>query len=552
MNRNLRSNRDCRSGQRIRFLFPGEGLTAAVTFGGATLAIFALASFLLAVSSPTPARAQTNNQTRVQDLRNATDSASSGQKRTSAKHLAEDDEGQDHKGEDDEGRGRRGTDNRKTDDWGTDDSVPDDIYHDDEPAEDPAWLNLRPYPLAVWGPRVGFGGGVGLVLNDMVQRGDETLATIAPAQFEQVYTLSYTTAAGPALTSADGWMMVGGRHAYTTRDWFYGFGPASATDARVAFSLRTFQGSIRAGRYLFPDELLGGTLLFQAHARVEHYRLYDADLPDFSTPPDEGSVSNPTPVGRTLRYAESIADLATDAVRSGASITTTGTVLGGDLAYDWRDRDHLTTRGVLLQARAERWLATSGATFAYWRTDVDAYGWLPIAGRHRIALRVRLSQVHETTGATQFQNALVDTNNLPHFVLPRLDGRDLPGLARSRYHGHDVLAVSAAYEFPIRTVLGFRVEGHIGAYAGSAYDDIGEQFEFAVDGSETLDGSRETYPLRPTMAAGLRVGPQFRDDTYVDVAVGRGPDGFSAVRFSLVRRLSRPRPPHHTTNHWRR
>jgi hypothetical protein len=385
----------------------------------------------------------------------------------------------------------------------------------------------------------------------MVQPGDETLATFAPAQFEQVYTLSYTTAAGTALTHADGWIMAGGRHAYTTRDWFYGFGPASRSDARVAFSLRTFQGSLRAGRHPFPDGLLGGDVLIQAHARVEHYRLYDADLPDVSSPPNDGSASNPSPVGRTLRYAEEIADLATSAVRAGANFTTTGTVLGGDIAYDRRDRAHLTRRGLLLQASAERWLPTSGAEFAYWRTDIDAYGWIPIAGRHRIALRLRLSQVHEATGATRFQGALFANDDLPHFVLPRLDGRDMPGLARDRYRGRDVLAVSAAYEFPIRTVLGFQVEGHAGAYAGNAYDDIGEQFELAVDGSDVLAGNRDTYPLRPTVAAGLRVAPQFRDDTYVDVAVGRGPDGFSAVRLSLVRRLSLPRPPHHTTNHWR-
>jgi hypothetical protein len=472
----------------------------------------------------------------IQELQAATDSLHAEDERYAATHSATDDERRDDEGPDE-----------RPYDISTHHVLPDD-----DPKKDAAWLNLRPYPLAAWGPRVGFGGGAGVVLNDMVQPGDETLATIAPAQFEQVYTLSYTTAAGPALTKADGWMMVGGRHAYTTRDWFYGFGPASAADSRVAFSLRTFQGSVRAGRYPFPDGLLGGQLLIQAHARVEHYRLYDADLPDISTVPGEGSASNPTPVGRTLRYAESIADLATDAVSSGANFTTTGAVLGGDLAYDRRDRNHLPSRGVLLQASAERWLPTSGAEFAFWRTDVDAYGWLPIAGRHRIALRFRLSQVHETTGATRFRDALFDTDDLPHFVLPRLDGRDLPGLPRSRYHGRDVLAASAAYEFPIRTVLGFRVEGHVGAYAGSAYDDIGEQFELAVYGSETLDGSRTTYPLRPTVAAGLRIGPQFRDDTYVDVAVGRGPEGFSAVRFSLVRRLSRPRPPHHTTNRWRR
>lgn len=522
MNRNLRSNRDCPAGTRIRCRPTGDALTAAVLFG-----IVAFASFLLAVSSPSTAHAQTRTETGGHALRDASDSAHAGEHGGQSKLAAQ----------------------RSV----TVGAVRKEAFRDDEPEEDTAWLNLRPYPLAVWGPRVGFGGGVGLVLNDMVQPGDETLATVAPSQFEQVYTLSYTTAAGPALTNAEGWIMASGRHAYTTRDWFYGFGPASSADARVAFSLRTFQGSLRAGRYPFPGGLLGGDLLIQAHARVEHYRLYDADLSDVALPVGDEGPGNPLPATeRTIRYAEEIAGLGTDAVPVGAAFTTTGAVLGGDLAYDRRDRDHLTTRGVLLQASAERWLPASGAEFAFWRTDLDAYGWLPIAGRHRIALRFRLSQVHETTGATRFQDTLFPEDDLPHFVLPRLDGRDLPGLARSRYHGRDVLAISAAYEFPIRTVLGFQVEGHVGAYAGSAYDDIGEQFEFTFESTDTLPSDLTAYPLRPTVAAGLRVGPKFRDDTYVDVAVGRGPGGFSAVRFSLVRRLSRPRPSHHTTNHWRR
>jgi len=414
-----------------------------------------------------------------------------------------------------------------------------------------AWVNLRPYPFALWGPRVGFGGGAGVVLNDLVDRGDETLLTVAPAQHEQVYTLSYATAAGHALREKEQWLMIGGRHAYTTRDWFYGFGPASSPGSRVAFDLRTFQGHIRIGQRLFDESLLGGSVRTQAFVRLEHYRLYDADLPRFTDAPDEGTAPSPTPTGRTLSYARDVASLATSAVTQGASFTTSGAIVGADVAYDRRDRVHLTTRGVLLQASSERWIPTGGEGFAFWRTDLDAYGWLPIYGRHRLALRFRLSQTHEVDGATRFADSAA-ADDLPHFVLPRLDGRDAPGLARSRYHGRDVLVASAAYEFPIRTILGFRVEGHVGAYAASAYDDIGEQFEFSFDDAESLSGRRATYPLRPTVAAGLRVGPQFRDDTYVDVAVGRGPDGFSAVRFSLVRRIGQPRPPHHTTNHWRR
>jgi hypothetical protein len=359
------------------------------------------------------------------------------------------------------------------------------------------------------------------------------LLTVAPAWHERVYTLSYASGGHAVQEDDRNVLLLGGRHAYTTRDWFYGFGPASSPDARTAFERRTFQGHARFGRYY-----LGQSLFVQAHARIEHHRIYDAERPEIS----------PTDIAaqRANDYASALARLDTDARPIGAAFTTSGAVTGVDIRYDRRDQRYRTRRGVLLQTSAERWTPVGGQEVSFLRTDVDVYGWLPVAGAHRIAVSARLTQLHDVDGAS------VLSGRLPHILTPTLDGRHVPGFPRDRYTGQDVLAARLAYEFPITSILGFGIEGYAGVHAASVYDDIGEQFAFAMDGIKRLAPDRDTYPLRPAVSAGLHVGPRFRDQTYMDVAVGRGPDGFSAVRVSLVRRLDRPRTPHHDTNRWRR
>ncbi|WP_143815264.1 BamA/TamA family outer membrane protein [Longibacter salinarum] len=396
------------------------------------------------------------------------------------------------------------------------------------------WFNLRPYPLATWSPRAGVGAGLGLVMNNALRSGDETLLTVAPALHERVYTLSYASGGVPPHSDEDRRIVtITGRHAHTTRDWFYGFGPASSSESRTAFTLRTFQGSARLSQRLFDDHFF-----VQAHGRVEHYRLYDADLPSPSQNDAAGQA--------TVDYAEEIAMLGSNAPVNGATFTSTGAVVGIDVQYDRRDKRYRTTSGWLLQGSLERWTPIGGETFSFVRTDVGAYRWLPISGEHRIAAYGHLTQLHDVDGVARLND------RLPHFVLPLLDGRSVPGFQRSRYTSRDALVFGLAYEFPITSILGLGIEGYAAGHAASVYDDISDQFELRINGSENLSAGEDTYPLRPAAALGLRIGPRFRDQTYVDVAVGRGPESFSAVRVSLVRRLNRPRPPHHETNHWRR
>lgn len=418
-----------------------------------------------------------------------------------------------------------------------DTTVQDRTAQDVTPQRGP-WLNLRPYPLATWGPRAGFGGGLGLVVNRVTSRDDELLITAAPAVHEQVYTLSYTSDAD---REARSYLMIHGRHAYTDRDWFYGFGPASSPDARTSFSLRTFQGGVRWGH-----RLLDRTLLVQGHGRVEHYRLYGARLPEPS--------SNDAALTAARAYALEISNGQSARRSTGAAFSTTGSILGVDLAYDRRDRRAFTTRGVYLHTTLESWIPLGGDDLSFWRSDVGASGWIPLGHRHRIALVAHLSQVLSSNGETDdfHSGPGAGSSDLPHVVLPVLGGHSVPGLQRRRYAGNDALIAGLTYEFPIYTDFGLTLEGHIGGHLASVYDDIGRQFELSVDGSKSLRPGRERYPLRPTLSGGLHFGPIFRDQSYVRVAVGRGPDGWVMARLSITGSFGRARPPHHETNHWRR
>jgi len=400
------------------------------------------------------------------------------------------------------------------------------------------WLNLRPYPLAIWGPRAGFGGGLGLIVHRVTSRDDELLLSAAPAVHEQVYTVSYTSDAD---REARSYLMIHGRHAYTDRDWFYGFGPASSPDARTSFSLRTIQGGLRWGHRLW-----NRALIVQGHGRVEHYRLYGAR-------PPEPTANDPARTA-ARSYAQAITDGQSARRSTGAALSTTGGVLGVDLAFDRRDRQAFTTRGLLLQATLESWIPVGGDDLSFWRSDVGAYGWIPLGRRHRIALRAHLSQILSPNGDVGELSTGTGavSYGLPHFLLPVLGGHTVPGLQRRRYAGNDVLMAGLTYEFPIYTDFGFTLEGHVGGHLASVYDDIGSQFELSVDGTRRLGPQRERYPLRPAFSAGVRFGPLFRDQSYVDVAAGRGPDGWTMVRVSFTRSLDRARPPHHESNHWRR
>ena len=384
------------------------------------------------------------------------------------------------------------------------------------PPADPQW-NVRVYPLDLWGPRAGWGFGAGVVAHDLVRPGSQMLVTAAPAAHETVGTLSLASADPHG---ADTYLILDARAATTTRQWFYGLGPRSREDAQVALDMTSWRTRLRAGQRLGASPV----------TVQPHLTLMQHDVNGVSEE-TSGALSTLSDPSRGAIPGPGQPDTAPSRLRP-ADARQVGVQAGVDVIVDTRDRAHGALRGVLLQGMASTYEAWD-QTLRFHRFDLRAFGFLPLGGRHRLALGLR--------------TALTDRRGdrrIPFYLLPSLDGRTAPGWARDRFYGSDLAAVRLLYRFPI---VRFRdlvtVEGHVGAYAASVYNDLGDEFSLDLSFDERIDAA--DVPFRPSASAGLRIGPIFRDETYVDVAVGVSPEDVTGVRFTFVQSLRALRPAHH-------
>jgi len=363
-------------------------------------------------------------------------------------------------------------------------------------------LNLRVYPSDFWGPRVGPGVGLGLVGHNLVRSGDQWLLTGAPALHEQVATLSFATA-NPRRISK--YVLVDDRILHTDRDWF---GPAGSDD-RITLKRSAFRARVRAGQTLFAQRLL-----LQPHLTLSSHDVAKVDLPTSTTVDLVGLGPASFPRG-----------------------AETGLRVGGAVQLDTRNRRVLTSRGLLLQATWDRYIAIDGSALHFDQVDFDAYGYIPIWGLHRVVLR----------GSTTLTNALNSTP-VPAYMLPTVGGTGVPGWARSRFVGPDRFIGSLLYRFPLRQYGNLAViEGHLGVHAAGVYGDLGDQFTTSVSYDENVPLRDGSIPLHPSASAGIRFVAPFREHTSLEFAIGLSPEGVSAARVSFVRRLQSIRPPHHAS-----
>lgn len=301
-------------------------------------------------------------------------------------------------------------------------------------------------------------------------------------------------------TKAQTFVLFDARARRTNRQWVYGLGPASSNDARTRVGLTTGFVRLRIGHREFDRRLL-----IQPFIQGDLNNAWD--------------VADNTPAN--LGQSDDLG-------------TQLGARYGFDMAFDRRDREYGTTRGILVQATLFRYAELSNALIAYDRLLTGIYGYVPLGGRHRLAVRAHLTLTNDRSDVP-----------LPFYQQVRLDGRIVPGFARDRFFGNDRIVTSLLYRFPIYTVADLiTVEGHVGVHAASVYDDLGTQFalDATTDASVVAD---PTVPLRTAVSTGLRLGPIFRDETYLDLAVGAGPDGVTGVRMTFRRPLTQIRPPHH-------
>jgi hypothetical protein len=357
-------------------------------------------------------------------------------------------------------------------------------------------VNFRAYLADVLGLRVGPGIGIGFVAHNLARQNDQWLVTAAPALFEQVGTLSFASA-NP--DRARRYVLADVRGIHTDRDW---------VSKRPGVARSSLHGRVRVGQ-----ALLDHRVLVQPHLTVSHHSV------------DDVSGRGAHPDGHR-------------GLRSTLSPQQTGMRPGVDLQYDTRNQTPQTTSGLLLQGTWSQYVALGASSVRFDQIELDAYGYVPLGGLHRLAGRLSGMTTHSR-----------GPDPVPIYMRPRLGGSLVPGLSRGQYVGMHRLLGSVLYRFPLTRILGLSVvEGHFGVHLANVYDDLGTQFSPTISFEEDPP-YEETRPFRPAASAGLRFVAPARDRVTLELALGVSPSGVSGVRFSFLRSLQALRPPHHTLDH---
>lgn len=379
-------------------------------------------------------------------------------------------------------------------------------------APDEPSLNLRVYPLDTWSPRVGLGGGVGVVAHHLGRTNAQALLTFAPAQHEQAATLAWASA-NPR--RARQYVLVDARGLHTNRDWFYGLGPDASLDARQSIARSALQTRIRVGQ-----TFLDHRLLVQPQLGLSAHRL--------------DRVPAPTDPSLSIRSQRHLQQLSSDAPGP-LDDEQTGLHVGVGVEYATPGEDSGSSPGLRLQGRWIRYFDVASSFLRFDQVKLGAYGSLPLGGDHRLAGRALLT-VTESRGRA----------SVPYFFRPTLEGSLVPGWARGRFVDSDRLIGSALYRFPLFEVFGvIDLNGHLGAHVANVYDDVFSDASLDVTFDETLNVDAPSVPLRPSGSVGLHVGLPFRETPSMDLALGLSPEGVTAVRFTFRKSLHTLRRAHH-------
>jgi len=360
-------------------------------------------------------------------------------------------------------------------------------------------VNYRVYPTDFWGPRVGPGVGLGMVVHNLARSHDHWLLTAAPARHEQAATLSFASA-NPRTARRS--VLIDARGVHTNRDWY---GPPLR---RVTLERRSYRARVRVGQTTF-----GRRLLVHPHLSLEGHRVDDRRGPE--------SVA-----------ADGVADVSPSPSRS-----FQGGRAGLNVRFRTRPAAGRSISSVRLRMGWERYVSLDGADLRFDRIDASVKGVWAVYGVHRLVGRAGITTTEPRTSTP-----------VPIFLLPTVDGTVAPGWARGRFVDRDRLLGQLLYRFPLWSFGEVvAVEGHAGGHLAGIYRDVNDQFttDIQFDDPNPTDSQR---PLRPSISLGLRLSAPIRPHASMDVAVGLSPDGFSAATFSFRQSLQALRAPHHTTD----
>lgn len=373
---------------------------------------------------------------------------------------------------------------------------PDSVASEDEP---PALeTSFRVYPTPLWTRSTGFAAGIRYAVRNIVLPHDRVLVIAKPGQHLGRYSATYF-AGDPNRHALYG--LVSGYYEDGGRRWYFGIGPSSSVNNRMAVEKTRLDVEVRLG--LQP---------FDRRAFVQPVWSYQRhDVRDYASWNQGAFVRLDGPSQERLTAAVTGAPLETN-------------VYGLDAGIDLREGPGRRHRGALLQASARRHTFPQSGRDAFDRYEVGAHLWIAF-DQQRLSLRAltRLSDAPLT---------------VPFYLLPILDDRLLPGYAWYRFVGNDLVAFTLEYAVPIFQFFEYAaMDAVLSAGAASVYDDISEQFESSISFEKTVTADRTAYPLRPSAAIGFELESFTEDGWSTRVLLGWSPEGIRLVRFGFVHDL---------------
>ena len=381
--------------------------------------------------------------------------------------------------------------------------------------EDVRRWRVRPVlsPTTFYSPSRGVGIGGGVVVDDVLSRGDRLHVEGRLAQRLQGAFGEYLTA-DPLRARLYGHF--GGAAWTTSRTRFVGHGPSSPADAELFLDRASAEAEARLGWAPGPP----GRVLIEpvVRARYDRLRGYEETQP--------GELDEVT--------AEDLARL--NALRGEDRY---GAELGLIGVYDGRDLPTMPSRGVYLQGEAARFEALDGSGLGFTRVQALGYAFRPAL--------LRLPFIPDRGALFVRANGVVTRQDgdrpLPWVYLPVLDGDLLVGYPRSDYVGRDAFSVSVGARGVIGEAIGaFLFEGIASATIGAAYDDVLDQFTPRLQFTDTPPAPGEAVPLKPSVAVGMNLRFIDRERAILGGLVGVGPGGLSLATLRLVYGLGDYRP----------
>lgn len=365
-------------------------------------------------------------------------------------------------------------------------------------------VSFKVYPSPIWSRTAGFSAGVGVELENLLIPGGSFLVTVKPGQHLGRYTATYF-AKDPFADPVYGVANV--YYESTGHQWFYGIGPASSPDTKIAVEKQMVEAEVRLGWQPFDQRI-------QIQPIVKYIRHHSVNFTNW----DDGAIARLDEESlENLRFSTGLGD---------AGQTQEGFAYGLLAGIDFRDRPVRPRRGVLFQALGQRFDFETPTGLTYDQIGLYAYGFLP-AGSGTVGVR----------GVTVFTDQRSSVT-IPFYLLPSLHGRILPGYSWDRLFGPDMFALTVEYQIPLFNVFDWAaLDWLFSAGAGNVYDDLFDQFEANVTFKEKLERGRETYPLRPSFSTGFDFFTFDRHGWDARILLGWGTEGIRLVKFEFVHDL---------------